>query len=69
MKRVDVSVIIPAYNEAETIRDVIIKVKEIDPEFEIIVVNDGSKDQTGEIARRQGLLFTATHTTLVMGHP
>jgi len=56
MKRVDVSVIIPAYNEAETIRDVIIKVKEIDPEFEIIVVNDGSKDQTGEIAREAGAI-------------
>ena len=56
MKRVDVSVIIPAYNEAETIRDVIIKVKEIDPEFEIIVVNDGSKDLTGEIAREAGAI-------------
>lgn len=56
MKKADVSVIIPAYNEAETIRDVIIKVKEIDPEFEIIVVNDGSKDQTGEIAREAGAI-------------
>ncbi len=56
MKKTDVSVIIPAYNEAETIRDVIIKVKEIDPEFEIIVVNDGSKDQTGELAREAGAI-------------
>jgi glycosyltransferase involved in cell wall biosynthesis len=56
MKRTDVSVIIPAYNEAETIRDVIIQVKEIDPEFEIIVVNDGSKDQTGELAREAGAI-------------
>jgi glycosyltransferase involved in cell wall biosynthesis len=54
MKKTDVSVIIPAYNEAETIRDVILQVKEIDPEYEIIVVNDGSKDQTGEIAREAG---------------
>lgn len=56
MKKTDVSVIIPAYNEAETIRDVILKVKEIDPEFEIIVVNDGSKDQTGELAREAGAI-------------
>jgi glycosyltransferase involved in cell wall biosynthesis len=56
MKRTDVSIIIPAYNEAETIRDIIMKVKEIDPEFEIIVVNDGSKDQTGEFARDAGAI-------------
>jgi glycosyltransferase involved in cell wall biosynthesis len=56
MKKTDVSVIIPAYNEAETIRDVILQVKEIDPEYEIIVVNDGSKDQTGEIAREAGAI-------------
>ncbi len=56
MKRADVSVIIPAYNEAETIRAVIEKVKLVDPEFEIIVVNDGSKDQTGERAREAGAI-------------
>jgi glycosyltransferase involved in cell wall biosynthesis len=56
MKRADVSIIIPAYNEAQTISDVIMKVKEIDPEFEIIVVNDGSKDQTGDLAREAGAI-------------
>ncbi len=61
MRKTDVSVIIPAYNEAETIRDVVIKVKEIDPEFEIIVVNDGSTDNTAEVAAESG--------AIVFSHP
>ncbi len=56
MKRRDVSIIIPAYNEAETIKDVIEKIRKIDTDLEIIVVNDGSTDQTGEIARETGVI-------------
>ena len=56
MKRTDVSIIIPAYNEAETIKDVIEKIKKIDSGLEIIVVNDGSTDSTGDIARDSGAI-------------
>jgi glycosyltransferase involved in cell wall biosynthesis len=45
-----VLVIIPAYNEAANIADVITSVKEEYPEFDILVVNDGSIDNTGKIA-------------------
>lgn len=40
------SVIIPAYNEAATIAEIIKRVRAIKVEKEIIVVNDGSKDNT-----------------------
>lgn len=43
------SVIIPAFNEARTIRQVVEAVKEIPIDTEIIVVNDGSTDETSEI--------------------
>ena len=43
------SVIIPAFNEAPTIRQVVEAVKEIPIDTEIIVVNDGSTDETSEI--------------------
>lgn len=56
MKRKDVSIIIPAYNEAETIKDVIERIRKIDSDLEIIVVNDGSTDQTGDIARETGVI-------------
>lgn len=56
MKRTDVSVIIPAYNEAETIKDVIERTKRIYTELEIIVINDGSTDRTADIARESGAI-------------
>lgn len=45
-----VSVLIPCYNEAETIEETITMMDRLPyPDFEIIAVNDGSKDQTAEI--------------------
>jgi glycosyltransferase involved in cell wall biosynthesis len=49
-----ISVIIPAYNEAKTIGEVIIKIKTLNPEVEIIVINDGSKDNTAAVAEEAG---------------
>jgi dolichol-phosphate mannosyltransferase len=50
-----ISVVIPAYNEEGnlegTIRDVIEAAQSLD-DYEIIVVNDGSKDDTGVVAER-----------------
>ena len=43
------SVIIPAFNEAQTIRQIVEAVKEVPIDTEIIVVNDGSTDQTSVI--------------------
>lgn len=44
-----ISVIIPAYNEQEVIRQTIAQVHEFNPDFEIIVVDDGSTDLTPQI--------------------
>ena len=45
-----VSVLIPAYNEAETIEETITMMDRLPyPDFEIIAVNDGSKDETGAL--------------------
>lgn len=46
------SVLIPVYNERETIEDVIRRVRAVDVETEIIVVDDGSVDGTREILQR-----------------
>lgn len=55
MKKVDtLSVFFPAYNEeanlAETVEKAIPIIKEVAEKYEVIIVNDGSKDRTGEIA-------------------
>jgi glycosyltransferase involved in cell wall biosynthesis len=56
MKEFKVSVIIPAYNEATTIGDIVSKIKALYPDFEIIVVNDGSTDETPAVAKRAGAI-------------
>jgi len=56
MSKTDVSIIIPAYNEAQTIGDVIKKVMVLYPDFEVIVVNDGSTDDTAAVAKDAGAL-------------
>ena len=53
-----VSVVIPAYNEegaiVDGLRETQAVLDELDVESELIVVNDGSTDRTGELAREAG---------------
>ena len=64
------SVILPAFNEAANIRAVVEDahrtVPKLAPIFEIIVVNDGSKDGTGEICDRLAEEFSDVR---VVHHP
>lgn len=45
---------IPAYNEEKTISDVVKKVKELYSNFDVLVINDGSEDNTENEARKAG---------------
>lgn len=55
-----VLVVIPAYNEAGTIEQVVTRVRRSLPDFDLLVVNDGSRDTTGRILDHLGVM-TATH--------
>ena len=48
------TVIIPAFNEGDAIHRVIGKVRELRPEAEVLVVDDGSSDNTTQVARAAG---------------
>lgn len=46
-----VSILVPAFNEADNLEEIITRLDGLNyPEFEIIVINDGSKDETADIA-------------------
>lgn len=49
-----VTVIIPAYNEAGSIGNIVSEIKSLYPDFEIIVINDGSVDDTAAEATKGG---------------
>jgi glycosyltransferase involved in cell wall biosynthesis len=46
--------VVPAYNEASTIAHVIRALHDRAPEFDVLVVDDGSTDETASAARRAG---------------
>jgi glycosyltransferase involved in cell wall biosynthesis len=57
MSKFDISIILPAYNEAATIGTVVSKIKMLYPNSEVIVVNDGSRDNTAEVAENAGAII------------
>lgn len=47
-------IVIPAYNEAENIVSVVEELKTVVPQYDYVIVNDGSRDQTPAICREKG---------------
>jgi glycosyltransferase involved in cell wall biosynthesis len=54
MEEKKVSIIIPAYNEEKTIADIISRIKGLHPDAEIVIINDGSTDNTAAAALESG---------------
>jgi glycosyltransferase involved in cell wall biosynthesis len=53
--------VIPAFNEELAIGDALRELQEAVPDAEIIVVNDGSSDATGDVVRRFSSVTLMTH--------
>jgi glycosyltransferase involved in cell wall biosynthesis len=49
-----IAVIIPAYNEEKTVGEVVRRVKALGQGFDVVVINDSSKDRTAESAEAAG---------------
>jgi len=52
MRRKKLTIVIPAYNEEASLETSILKVKESCPDSKIIIVNDGSIDNTEKVAKK-----------------
>ncbi|MEA2366599.1 MAG: hypothetical protein QOE69_1165 [Thermoleophilaceae bacterium] len=46
--------VVPAYNESATILDVLRRMREEAPDYDVLVVDDGSTDRTAELAESAG---------------
>lgn len=51
---INILIIIPAYNESMNIEKVIDELIKYYPQYDYVVVNDGSKDDTADICRKKG---------------
>lgn len=61
--RPPVSILVPAYNEAATITSSLRSMLQVNyPEYEVVVINDGSKDATMEVLRRDFALAPVPET-------
>jgi len=54
---IELSIVIPAKNESKAIGDVVTTAKEAYPDAEVIVVDDGSTDDTAAIAEKAGAII------------
>jgi glycosyltransferase involved in cell wall biosynthesis len=59
-------VIIPTYNEAESVEEVVQRVLATDPRVEVLVVDDGSPDGTAKLVEQ---MQRGSGTEVVGGHP
>jgi glycosyltransferase involved in cell wall biosynthesis len=67
MRTERILVIIPAFNEQGAIRDVVLGVKEALPDVDVLVINDGSRDNTTAEASAGGALVVEHPFNLGIG--
>jgi glycosyltransferase involved in cell wall biosynthesis len=67
MVKPKLSVLVPVYNEARTVATVVDRLRAVDLEMEIIAVDDGSSDGTGDILA--GLRDSGRIDTLLIQNP
>ncbi len=60
-------IIVPAYNEEKSLASVLNSIKEEAPYADIVVINDGSRDATADVARASGVNVVSVPYNLGIG--
>jgi len=60
-------IIIPAYNEADNIEHVVDNIIQNYPQYDYVIINDGSKDSTREVCRKRGYSYINLSINLGIG--
>jgi len=63
----DTLVILPAFNEEAGIASVIAAIRELNPDFDILVINDGSSDRTAAVAGEAGAIVLSHNFNMGYG--
>jgi glycosyltransferase involved in cell wall biosynthesis len=66
-RRLRTIAIVPAYNEEDSLRTVLEEIHAVDPELEVVVVNDGSTDETAKVAAAAGAAVVSLPFNLGIG--
>jgi hypothetical protein len=59
--------IVPAYNEEASVGRVVTELREVDPELDVVVVDDGSRDRTAAVAQAAGAAVVTLPFNLGIG--
>lgn len=62
-----IAVLVPAFNEAGSIARVVKRIYEMNPGVDVIVINDGSADNTAELAEEAGAIVLSLTVNLGYG--
>lgn len=63
----NVLIIIPAYNESQNIEKVVDHITQNYPQYDYVVINDGSKDKTRDVCRKRGYQYINLSINLGIG--
>lgn len=63
----NILIIIPAYKEAENIEELVNSIRDAYPQYDYVVINDGSKDATRHICQKNGYNFIDLPINLGIG--
>lgn len=68
MSGTGLTIVIPAYNEAERLPPTLRTIREFVPDADVVVVDDGSNDGTEEVARARGVRVLSYRDNRGKGH-